>query len=526
MKNKKNAGIDAFMKNIQTETPDGAFTLGGFVQEHFNDLCKEFFWRATSTKKAHLSQLVNTVIPAIEDHDVTPIHAYSAGMIEKTISNIAAAGKIRGRNGEKIPYDQSTLDGFERLLRQFVEYAEKLNICAPIDDNRQSRRQSKKSAKRKARAIVRRHMSPMEEVRFLIAVLLALIECGEARLAILCYGCGLRPSEACGLNWDTIEFSEESNVNKVSLPQSVEPGYSRPKPTMKAPNGHRVIITNKLVYDLLMLAKKELLERWIAEGHAAAEFEHLPLGAKRNSLTKRCANYDISQFVNNIFEQIGIRKNELDGLKDEMTIEYEELLSCGEDVDANDYIDPSTYLLRHVYATSNVPLLFTVAMRQYYQGHKIDDPAISRRIMTTSAVQKIVQKKREQHPLLSKVEKKEFILEEGTPLTVSGYKETVVVPPGKSAEISILADEPGDTIVVTIRNADEQEMTGEIRLVESWRDPPEEGYNYPINVQRFYHELYAPAAKMLLEAFPGLYDGIAPWRECEKTECPLCVSSF
>ena len=70
MKNKKNAGIDAFMKNIQTETPDGAFTLGGFVQEHFNDLCKEFFWRATSTKKAHLSQLVNTVIPAIEDHDV------------------------------------------------------------------------------------------------------------------------------------------------------------------------------------------------------------------------------------------------------------------------------------------------------------------------------------------------------------------------------------------------------------------------------------------------------------------------
>lgn len=43
MKNKKNAGIDAFMKNIQTETPDGAFTLGGFVQEHFNDLCKEFF---------------------------------------------------------------------------------------------------------------------------------------------------------------------------------------------------------------------------------------------------------------------------------------------------------------------------------------------------------------------------------------------------------------------------------------------------------------------------------------------------
>ena len=80
-----------------------------------------------------------------------------------------------------------------------------------------------------------------------------------------------------------------------------------------------------------------------------------------------------------------------------------------------------------------------------------------------------------------------------------------------------LADEPGDTIVVTIRNADEQEMTGEIRLVESWRDPPEEGYNYPINVQRFYHELYAPAAKMLLESFPGLYDGIAPWRECEKS---------
>ena len=85
----------------------------------------------------------------------------------------------------------------------------------------------------------------------------------------------------------------------------------------------------------------------------------------------------------------------------------------------------------------------------------------------------------------------------------------------------MLADEPGDAISVHIRNTGGKELTGELRWVEAWTDPIEEGYTYPINVQRFGHDLYAPAAKMLLEAFPGLYDGVAPWDEHKKMNDPF-----
>ena len=361
-------------------------------------------------------------------------------------------------------------------------------------------------------------MSPIEEAKFLTEVLPLLNKSGPARIAILIYGAGLRPSEACGCNWDALMFVPETEIYKLSLPQSVEPGYNRPKPTMKTPNGHRVMVTNKLVYDLLMLAKKDLLVQWIEGGNDASDFGVSPLGTKGESLIKRCANYDVAHFVNEIFEKIGIRESDLEGIKNEMRVEYEELVACGEDVDVNDYINPSTYLLRHVYATVNVLLLYSTAMRQYYQGHKIDDPAISRRTMTTSVVQQIVQKKREAHPLLNSQTKTELDLTDRQTMTTSGYSETIIIPSGVSMEINVLADEPGDAISVHIRNTGGKELTGELRWVEAWTDPIEEGYTYPINVQRFGHDLYAPAAKMLLEAFPGLYDGVAPWDEHKKTE--------
>ena len=516
---RKKKSIAEIMAEIQAETPDGAYTLGGFVCAHFDDICKQYYWRAPiTTKRAHLLELANIIIPAIEDHDNEPISAYDEAMISRIMESIAKTGRNSG-DGKRVSYEKTRLEEFERLLRQFIGYAEKLNICAPISNNKGKQR--RKPRNNKTRKIVRRDMSPIEEAKFLTEVLPLLNKSGPARIAILIYGAGLRPSEACGCNWDALMFVPETEIYKLSLPQSVEPGYNRPKPTMKTPNGHRVMVTNKLVYDLLMLAKKDLLVQWIEGGNDASDFGVSPLGTKGESLIKRCANYDVAHFVNEIFEKIGIRESDLEGIKNEMRVEYEELVACGEDVDVNDYINPSTYLLRHVYATVNVLLLYSTAMRQYYQGHKIDDPAISRRTMTTSVVQQIVQKKREAHPLLNSQTKTELDLTDRQTMTTSGYSETIIIPSGVSMEINVLADEPGDAISVHIRNTGGKELTGELRWVEAWTDPIEEGYTYPINVQRFGHDLYAPAAKMLLEAFPGLYDGVAPWDEHKKMNDPF-----
>ena len=120
--------------------------------------------------------------------------------------------------------------------------------------------------------------------------------------------------------------------------------------------------------------------------------------------------------------------------------------------------------------------------------------------------------------MLNSQTKTELDLTDRQTMTTSGYSETIIIPSGVSMEINVLADEPGDAISVHIRNTGGKELTGELRWVEAWTDPIEEGYTYPINVQRFGHDLYAPAAKMLLEAFPGLYDGVAPWDEHKKTE--------
>lgn len=501
---------------IPLHTKGGSLTLWGFFYTYFEIICKAFYWKAASTKREHLLQLANIIIPAIENHDETPITDYTALSIDRAIINLEKLGKKRGRKAKTEPYKESTLQQFRTVFRQILKMAEKLNMCSPMLLTENTREQ--KMSRKKRNLAVRRTMSPEEEVKFLLEILPKLPACGEARLAFVIYVTGIRPSEACGLNWDMLKCNSETGIEKVLLGQTVEPGYNSPKLEFKTSNGPRSIVIDELAYTLLMIVKKLLLVRWIQEGNSVETFGALPFGAKGNSLSKRCCNHDINDFINPVFEKIGIRSDELEGLKKEMQQEYEEFELCGYEVDANDYYCPSTYLLRHLYATVNVALRLSLSMRQYLQGHKVDDPAVNRRIFSSSPMQLLMQKRRQEHPLLNPLTPKVYAIEAGSPIGANGYSTTIMVPPGVgSVDLNVAAEEPGDTISIRISSLNGEPLDRDVRICSSWKNQPEE-YTYPINVQRFYHEYYRDAAQMLLEAFPGLYDGVAPWDECKKTE--------
>lgn len=485
------------------ETLDGKLTLWGTYVNHLEYIQTTNEWIEQSTRKGHEERLKNTIIPAIKDHDQRPIGVYDRSAVNEIIAKIKQTGQVRGRKKERVAYDEKTLNQFQTILEEILEAAADHYLCPPLAKNAKAQIPAKRTNEN---LVVRRFLRPEEEAAMLIQIIKDIPTSGPARLALLAYTNGLRPSECCGLNWQMLQMHPETAVQKLHAAQSAIPGTNRTKLKMKTCNGHRVLGVNGIAYKLLMAARIQLMERWVAEGESAELFDQLPLGTKGDSLTERCSSHHLRKYINQVFAYIGIRWEELAALEEDLKAEFEELEACGYDVDINDYSSPSFYLERHLYATSNVPLMLDVAARQYLQGHQVDDPAVSRRIYTSSAVQQIIRRKQQERPLLNPIKEKTYTLDMENPLRVKGYAETIVVPTGiGTVGMDIEADEPGDLITVTI---DQDFTLAETPMLvwKSWQDPPDDGYPKQINVLRFYHDMYKPAAERLLKAFPELFD--------------------
>ena len=482
------------------ETPDGRLTLLGTYEKLIDYIRDVNEWKAESTCEGHDERFKNTILPAVKDHDLRPIGSYDRAAVDGIVVEIARAGQSRGRGKTKIPYEAKTLAQFRTILEEIVEAAADNFLCPPLEKDTKRRKPIRKDEN----LVVRRFLRPEEVADFLIQIIADLETFGEARLALVSYATGLRPSECAGLNWGMLLHHPETDVRKLNAAQTAIPGTSRTKLRMKTGNGHRVALPDGIAYKLLMKVREKLLARWCAEGQPAELFDQSPLGAKGNSLTQRCSYHHLSKYINRVFLAIGIRWEEMAALAEDLDAEYEELEACGYDVDIHDYSSPGFYLLRHLFATESVPLLDLPA-RQYFQGHKVDDLAISRRIYTSSAVQQIIQSKRRERPLLNPLEDKIYTLDPASPLRVNGYAETIVVPPGMGSVVfEIDAEEPGDIISVSI-DCEGFEEEIQMQVWKCWQDPPEDGFSKRINVLRFYHDLYRPAQEKLLRAFPDLY---------------------
>ena len=391
-------------------------------------------------------------------------------------------------------YDDDTLNQFAYLIRYILETADTHYL-------RNSKATASSDTGKTGIVLghsdlpaVRHYLMPDEELSLLKSIIPLLPHSGEARLILLQMASGERENECCGANWSMLEENPITGVCSLIMPQSSVLNKNKLKLGGKTENAPRIIVISKFAFDLLMGAKHQLLEQWLSSGHTADTFANLSLGCQGNNLEKRCSTKNMTEFANQLFSQIGIRRDDLASLSAELLAAYHERRDAGLYADINDYRSPTCYLLRRSEATHMVAQGYSASDRQYSLGHRIEDPTVDRRLYSEECKQIELSEKVSTRPLLNQPQSREYHLKPGETLSFKGHQEVIIAEPGTaSILVQLEAEEPGDSIEITIEQIDGD--LHEYRLITHQipLDPDSDSTHYPaeINIIGYYHQLYA-----------------------------------
>ena len=483
--------------NLAMFTPEGYLTLWGTYQHFKEYIWDNYDWNAESTKQEHDRRIKRGIKSVLLDHDTTAIHQYPDNIDEIIKAKLDEIGKASGTR-----YRQATVNQYGYLIRYIIETAEAHYLRVSDKAAEQDSSQRVILTGHTDTPAVRQFLNPSQELDILKKIIPGLLSNGEARLILIQMSTGLRENECCGLNWSMLKKEADTGVCKILVPQSTSRDSNSLKLGGKSGNAPRIVVLQDFVFNLLMGTKRKLLDNWVASGRDSESFENAPIGCQGNILERRCATKHMTEFANHLFEEIGIRKDELASLSAELIAMYHEKRDAGLYADINDYRSPTCYILRRSTATHMIALQYTEADRQYSLGHRIDDPSVDRRVYTEDRKQLELKQKLTQRPLLNPTTSLEYTLKVGEVLAVHGHEETIIVPPDAgSILLEIAADEPGDAIEVTIEHDGEEghQYTVISHLIPIDPDQAPNQYSKEIDIQRDYHALYAKQTEDFLD---------------------------
>lgn len=478
---------------IEKLTPEGKLTLWGAYQYLQNYIHENYRWLADSTTEGHQNRLREIIENIIPNHDVTSIDQYPQDYPAEVEEQMMRVGRKKLAGG----YQAKTLEQFRHIVRVILESAEAHYLRDGGDADQKNPPKSGICFHPPDSLLVRKYLHPAEELSLLTVIIPQLDECGPARLALLMMACGLRENEATGLCWNMLKKDPVTGVCTISVAQTTKTGSNEVKEGGKSENAPRIIVVPDRVYALLLDAKEKLLSQWTATGNSIDSFENLPLGTKKNFLVERCSSQYLGNFLREVFQQIGIRKEELTALSEEMAREYAERKERGLYADIADYRHPTGYTMRRATHTTGIALRYTEAERTYVAGHASTDALVDKRAFTSAQVQVYMKQKAKDRPLLNEAYSKVYRLEPGVAKNLCGDEETIVIPSGTSRVfLDIEADEPGDIPSVAIEangSMDTSYQMSNVALFQAESGP----YSPDINVLHYYHALY----KEYIDAF-------------------------
>ena len=328
------------------------------------------------TKATFIQDYNRRILPAISAlfGKEKPLHSYTEEEFEQVLEHLK----------EQHHYAENTMFHYRHLLwvvyRAGFEnglYDDNIfwdDIADPAEETETDREERRSNIMTR----LRKSFSIDEELRIIrwFKALDPKTALGEELGLLLMFFEGLRNNEACGANFGSIHpLKAYESVHVFDMLQSTRVDSNEVKGGGKTGNAPRVLPLFEPLYDFLMKRRAFLAEK-IASGELTlppniGNVDQLPIVCVQNEYTVRASARKLTACGRTFFYKIGIDKSELALLHQILfSQEFREMQI--------DEKEPTTYLMRRNCATHLYQLGFSEAEIQYWMGHDIEDPFLSR----------------------------------------------------------------------------------------------------------------------------------------------------
>lgn len=345
--------FDGFGKNIGISKNWNDETKGSFIQDYNRRLTPAIDYLFGKEK---------------------PLHSYTEEEFEQILEYL----------NEQHHYADSTLFHYRHLL--WVVYRAGFEnglyhdniFWNDIDDPMEGTPNTREARRTNIMTRIRKSFSIDEEFRIIqwFQSLDPTTAMGEEIGLLLMFFEGLRNNEACGANFGSIHpLKTYPGVHVFDMLQSTQIDSNEVKSGGKTSNAPRVLPLFEPFYDFL-IKRREFLESQISSGELIlppniGNIDHLPIVCVKNNYTVRASTKKLTAVGREFFDKMGIEKSELALLHQILfSQEFREMQI--------DEKEPTTYLMRRNCATHLYQMGFSAAEIQYWMGHDIEDPFLSR----------------------------------------------------------------------------------------------------------------------------------------------------
>lgn len=433
---------------------DGKPTFRGIIDDYLNE--EKLHWRLESTIENYGIDFNNKIIPKLADHNNKTIDQYSMDDFDYVIQSIKDEGKA---SSEKVflPYADSTIQHFRRIIRAVVSAAVDANLCDDILWGTEYAL-SEEEAEDYSQTIdelvrLKKSFTPEEERKIAEEIFVNPKQRGQEMGLLLMDVFGLRNNEACGVDFGCIKAMDgHPGYYELWVYKSTKRGTNVVGSSGKTKNADRIIPIPGLVYVFLM-KRKEFVE---SELHRMAQekgvnredlpsVDELPIVCYGMDYMERCASRHLTAASKELFKKVGISEKMLAYLDRELhQNEYSELKEK----------EATAYTFRRNFGTHLFILGLDEAEIQYVLGHDVEDPYETRNEFVNEDRRYKIMLKMEQRPIFNEITTvKEIIIDSGQgPLKASSHGHMQIkipVTPG-IYRIDLRSKEPGEKLRVLL----------------------------------------------------------------------------
>lgn len=382
---------------------DGKPTFRGVIDDYLDE--GKLYWRRESTIEDYAADFNNKIIPKIVDHNKKTIDQYTMEDFDYVIQLIREEGK---GSSEKVylPYADSTIQHFRRIIRAVVSAAVEANLCDDILWGTEYTL-SEEEAGDYSQAIdelvrLKKSFTPEEERKIAEEIFVNPKQRGQEMGLLLMDVFGLRNNEACGVDFGCIKpMDGHPGYYELWVYKSTKRGTNVVGSSGKTKNADRIIPIPGLVYVFLM-KRKEFVE---SELHRIAHekginpedipsVDELPIVCYGMNYLERCASRHLTAASKELFKKIGISEEMIAYLdRDLHRNEYSELKEK----------EATAYTFRRNFGTHLFILGLDEAEIQYVLGHDVEDPYETRNELVNEDRRYKIMLKMMQRPIFNEI---------------------------------------------------------------------------------------------------------------------------
>ena len=453
-------------------------TFYGIYHDYSEDF--EEHWKADSTQRSNYLRYCNQIIPLLPNHDETPISAYTQEDYDAVIQAFIRRGQdTKGK--QYMPYKESTLQDFRRLIYYVVETAARHGECDNVlwESSLNPEATTESEEIKATQALLSKSLTIPQEQAVAKALLSDPLQSGQNMGLLLMYSLGLRNAEACAVDYGDIKpMQTHPDCPVIWIYKTTGYDTIAGKLGGKTRNADRIIPVPDKVASLI-----DERRRYI-EAQLNKSIDDYPIVCDNVRWDVRCSARELTNAARILFQSIKIKASQMASINEDL---QEEPISNKDGLPFEDRKDPTAYLFRRNFGTHLHILGLSEPEIEYVIGHDIDDPYETRNEFVNEEKLFAIKQKMDRRPLvnsdLSPI--KRIDVGERLQLQHSAY---VQIPVNSAeTEMHITANEPTDNIRITL-SAQPQNMP--IKLNCRYYTAKATKYDRIVDTQQQYYKVY------------------------------------